>query len=112
VRRFTSSKKMENWWKSVVNMVPSRNSHFEDSMAVANQNIIPEEFNFAFTPQMNLQVKGQYVTKGTLMLIDLITSNNWDRPIYFNNTSPQLIGINTSISDNSTSTVFSSDPKA
>jgi hypothetical protein len=38
-------------------------------------------------------VKGQYLTKGTLMLIDLITTNNWDRPIYFNNTSLSTIGI-------------------
>jgi hypothetical protein len=43
---------------------------------------------------MNLQIKGQYVTKGTLMLIDLIASNNWERPIYFNNTSLASIGIN------------------
>ncbi|MFT7427224.1 MAG: hypothetical protein ACI9O5_003184, partial [Algoriphagus sp.] len=87
--------KMETGGKSVVNMVPSRNLILEvDSMAVANQNIIPEEFTSLFTPQMNLQVKGQYVTKGTLMLIDLITSNNWERPIYFNNTSLATIGIN------------------
>jgi hypothetical protein len=43
---------------------------------------------------MNLQVNGQYVTKGTLMLLDLITTNNWERPIYFNNTSLASIGIN------------------
>jgi MFS family permease len=87
--------KMETGGKSVVNMVPSRNLILEvDSSAVSNQNIIPEEFTDLFVPQMNLQVKGQYVTKGTLMLIDLITSNNWDRPIYFNNTSLATIGIN------------------
>ena len=87
--------KMETGGKSVVNMVPSRNLILEvDSAAVANQNIIPEEFTELFVPQMNLQVKGQYVTKGTLMLIDLITSNNWERPIYFNNTSLATIGIN------------------
>ncbi|WP_075349514.1 glycosyltransferase family 117 protein [Algoriphagus marinus] len=87
--------KMETGGKSVVNMVPSRNLILEvDSAAVADQNIIPEEFTELFVPQMNLQVKGQYVTKGTLMLIDLITSNNWERPIYFNNTSLATIGIN------------------
>ncbi len=86
--------RMQTGGKSVVNMVPSRNLILEvDSAAVANKNIIPEEFAQLFTPQMNLQVKGQYVTKGTLMLIDLITSNNWERPIYFNNTSLATIGI-------------------
>ncbi len=87
--------RMQTGGKSVVNMVPSRNLILDvDSSAVANKNIIPAEFAPLFTPQMNLQVKGQYVTKGTLMLIDLITSNNWERPIYFNNTSLATIGIN------------------
>lgn len=87
--------RMQTGGKSVVNMVPSRNLILEvDSAAVASKNIIPEEFAPLFTPQMNLQVKGQYVTKGTLMLIDLITTNNWERPIYFNNTSLATIGIN------------------
>lgn len=87
--------RMQTGGKSVVNMVPSRNLILEvDSAAVADKNIIPEGFTDLFTPQMNLQVKGQYVTKGTLMLIDLITTNNWERPIYFNNTSLATIGIN------------------
>ncbi len=89
--------KMETGGKSVVNMVPSRNLILEvDSAAVADKNIIPEEFISLFSPQMNLQISGQYVTKGTLMLIDLITSNNWERPIYFNNTSLATIGLNIS----------------
>ena len=87
--------RMQTGGKSVVNMVPSRNLILDvDSSAVASKNIIPAEFASLFTPQMNLQVKGQYVTKGTLMLIDLITTNNWERPIYFNNTSLATIGIN------------------
>ncbi|GAB3220074.1 DUF2723 domain-containing protein [Algoriphagus aestuariicola] len=87
--------KMKTSGKSVVNMVPSRNLILEvDSSFVANEEIVPAQFREFFAPQMNLQIKGQYVTKGTLMLIDLIVSNNWDRPIYFNNTSLSTIGIN------------------
>lgn len=87
--------KMKTGGKSVVNMVPSRNLIMEvDSSFVANEEIVPTQFREFFAPQMNLQIKGQYVTKGTLMLIDLIVSNNWDRPIYFNNTSLSTIGIN------------------
>lgn len=79
----------------MVNMVPSRNLILEvDSSFVTNDEIVPPQFKDLFAPQMNLQVKGQYVTKGTLMLIDLIVSNNWERPIYFNNTSLSSIGIN------------------
>jgi hypothetical protein len=87
--------RMNTGGKSIVNMVPTRNLILEvDSAAVAQKNIIPEEFAPLFAPQMNLQVNGQYVTKGTLMLLDLITTNNWERPIYFNNTSLASIGIN------------------
>jgi MFS family permease len=87
--------RMNTGGKSIVNMVPTRNLILEvDSAAVAQKNIIPEEFAPLFASQMNLQVNGQYVTKGTLMLLDLITTNNWERPIYFNNTSLASIGIN------------------
>lgn len=87
--------KMQTGGKSQLNMVPSRNLIMEvDSAAVFNKDIIPEEFAPLFTPQINLQVKGSYLTKGNLMLVDLIVNNNWERPIYFNNTSLATIGIN------------------
>ena len=87
--------KMKTGGKSVVNMVPSRNLILEvDSSFVADDEIVPTQFKEYFAPQINLQLTGNYVTKGTLMLIDLIVSNNWERPIYFNNTSLSTIGIN------------------
>jgi len=67
-----------------------------DSSFLANDEIVPAKFKGLFAPQMNLQVSGNYVTKGTLMLLDLIVSNNWERPIYFNNTSLSTIGLNIS----------------
>ncbi|HCB44853.1 MAG TPA: DUF2723 domain-containing protein, partial [Algoriphagus sp.] len=87
--------KMKTGGKSQVNMVPSRNLILEvDSAKVFSKDIIPEQFEPLFAPQINLQVKGNYVTKGTMMLIDLIVTNNWERPIYFNNTSLATIGVN------------------
>jgi hypothetical protein len=89
--------KMKTSGKSIVNMVPSRNLILEiDSSFMANDEIVPPQFKDLFVPQMNLQVSGNYVTKGTLMLIDLIASNNWERPIYFNNTSLSTLGLNIS----------------
>jgi hypothetical protein len=55
--------------------------------------ILPENLADYASEQINLRVKGNYMTKGTLMLIDLIASNNWERPIYFNNTSLASIGL-------------------
>jgi hypothetical protein len=86
---------MKTSGKTVINMVPSRNLILEvDSSFLANDEIVPAKFKDLFVPQMNLQVSGNYVTKGTLMLLDLIVSNNWERPIYFNNTSLSTIGLN------------------
>ena len=86
---------MKTSGKTVLNMVPSRNLILEvDSSFLANDEIVPPQFKDLFVPQMNLQVGGNYVTKGTLMLLDLIVSNNWERPIYFNNTSLSTLGLN------------------
>ena len=88
---------MKTSGKTLINMVPSRNLILEvDSSFLANDEIVPAKFKGLFSPQMNLQVSGNYVTKGTLMLLDLIVSNNWERPIYFNNTSLSTIGLNIS----------------
>lgn len=86
---------MKTGGKSIINMVPARNLILDvDSSFVNNDEIVPPQFKSLFTDQMNLQVKGQYLTKGSLMLLDLITTNNWERPIYFNNTSLATIGLN------------------
>lgn len=86
--------KMQTGGKSVVNMVPSRNLILEvDSSFVTNDEIVPPQFKDLFASQINLRVTGNYVTKGTMMLIDLIVNNNWERPIYFNNTSLSTIGL-------------------
>ncbi len=86
--------KMQTGGKSVVNMVPSRNLILEvDSAFVTNDEIVPPQFKDLFASQINLRVTGNYVTKGTMMLIDLIVNNNWERPIYFNNTSLSTIGL-------------------
>lgn len=76
------------------NMVPSRNLILDVNLQnVFNQGLIPDGMETLMTEQINLRVKGNYMTKGNLMLVDLITSNNWERPIYFNNTSLATIGI-------------------
>lgn len=80
--------KLSTSGKTTFNMVPSRNMILDVNLEeVAAKGLIPESLAPYAVEQMNLRVKGNYLTKGNLMLIDLITSNNWERPIYFNNTS-------------------------
>lgn len=80
--------------RSSYNMVPSKNLILDvDLQDVYEKGLIPEGMEHLMTEQMNLRVKGNYLTRGNLMLVDLITSNNWERPIYFNNTSLATIGL-------------------
>ncbi|RZS98670.1 DUF2723 domain-containing protein [Cecembia calidifontis] len=80
--------KLTSGGRSTFNMVPSRNLILDvDIEKVYNQGLIPEGMEDLMVDQMNLRIKGNYLTKGNMMLIDLIATNNWERPIYFNNTS-------------------------
>lgn len=86
--------KLQGSNKITINMVPARNIILDIDIAkVTNQGLIPKGMEALVTDQMNLRVKGEYLTKGNMMLLDLITSNNWERPIYFNNTSLATIGL-------------------
>src|SRR5690554_6633443 len=85
--------KLSSSFSSSINSVPSRNLILEvDQEKVLQSGIIPENMEDLIIPQMNLRVKGNYMTKGTMMLMDLIATNDWERPIYFNNTSVATIG--------------------
>jgi hypothetical protein len=86
--------KLSSGSRMTYNMVPSRNLILDvDIEKVYNQGLIPDGMEGIMVDQMNLRVKGNYLTKGNLMLIDLIVSNNWERPIYFNNTSLATISL-------------------
>ncbi len=86
--------KLTGGGRSTYNMVPARNLILDVNLEnVYNQGLIPEGMESLMTEQINLRIKGNYLTKGNLMLVDLITSNNWERPIYFNNTSLATISL-------------------
>lgn len=85
--------KLSSSFSSSINSVPSRNLILDvDVEKVLSSGAIPTDMEDLVIPQMNLRVKGNYVTKGTMMLMDLIATNDWERPIYFNNTSLATIG--------------------
>lgn len=80
------------------NLVPSRDFFLSiDSTAVMNAGIIPENHKDKMVTRMDFRLKGSVLEKKDLMILDLIATNNWERPIYFNNTSRQ--GINLVLSD-------------
>lgn len=77
--------------------VPARNLTLDvDTEKVSELGIIPGQFEDLAISRLNLRIKGNYITKGSLMLLDLIATNDWKRPIYFNNTSLATIGFDLS----------------
>ncbi|AGA78440.1 glycosyltransferase family 117 protein [Echinicola vietnamensis] len=89
--------KVKSGYTNTIYQVPSRNLILEvDSAEVINKGVVPKGMEDLTVNHMNLRVKGNYLTKGNLMLIDLITTNNWERPIYFNNTSLSTISLDLS----------------
>ncbi|WP_017732002.1 glycosyltransferase family 117 protein [Nafulsella turpanensis] len=58
---------------------------------VLESGIIPESKEDLIVDKMVFQLKGNALYKNDLMILDLIATNDWERPIYFNNTSLQSI---------------------
>jgi len=75
------------------NLVPSKDFFLDiDTTAVLDMGIIPDDKKDLIVNRMNWKLRGSVMEKKDLMILDLIVTNNWERPIYFNNTSKQ--GVN------------------
>ncbi len=80
---------------SYYNTVPSRYLILDvDKEAVLRKGIIPKGLESQVVDRMVIEVKGSGLEKKDLMILDIIVNGNWDRPIYFNNTSKNGININ------------------
>lgn len=77
-----------------LNSVPSKSLFLNiDTTEVIASGLIPEELEDQVTDQMVLTLKNRAIYKNDLMILDLLANNNWERPIYFNNTSLQNVNI-------------------
>jgi hypothetical protein len=79
------------------NIVPSKvitlNINKEEVIA---KGIIPEGMESLVVDQMQLRLKGNSIVKADLLFIDLLTTSNWQRPIYLNNTSLAQLNVDVS----------------
>lgn len=76
------------------NVIPSKVISLEVNRdAVIKLGIIPKGMDSLVVDQMILKLKGNGLEKKDLMILDLIATNNWKRPIYFNNTSLSQLNI-------------------
>ena len=80
---------------SSYNSVPAKNFYLPvDSAKVAGMGIIPDQFAHLLSNRMTWSMKGRGLEKKDLAILDLIVNNNWERPIYFNNTSASSVNFN------------------
>ncbi|MFA9389247.1 MAG: DUF2723 domain-containing protein [Prolixibacteraceae bacterium] len=64
--------------------LPIRNLYMvvDKEAVIANGVVKPEEYD-QIVDTMRIDLKGSYVTKDQLMLLDMLYNNNWKRPIYY-----------------------------
>ena len=77
------------------NVLPSKQIALRvNKDAALRSGIIPKGKDSLVVEQMIFTLKGNGLEKKDLMILDLIATNNWDRPIYFNNTSLNQLNFN------------------
>ena len=70
------------------NTVPSRNMYLKvDTASVLQKGIIPDQFRKYLVNRIDWSIKGRGLEKKDLAILDMMAANNWERPLYFNNTS-------------------------
>ncbi|MBL7843750.1 MAG: DUF2723 domain-containing protein [Cyclobacteriaceae bacterium] len=76
------------------NMVPSKELMLKvDTTYVKSLGIVPTNIQDLMVSEMRLRVKGNSLMKQDLALLDLLLTNNWERPIYVNNTSLEQFNV-------------------
>ena len=71
-----------------MNYIPTRNFKLTlDSAYLVESGVVPAEKAHLVPNELTWSVGGSAVYKNDLMLLDLIATNNWERPIYFANPS-------------------------
>ncbi len=73
---------------SAYNSVPAKSMFLNiDTADVLAKGFIPNNLSPLLVDRMDINLKGNGLEKKDLMILDLIATNNWERPIYLNNTS-------------------------
>jgi hypothetical protein len=54
-----------------------------DSLKAIQTGLVSESIASKIVPQINIDLKKDYILKNELMILDLLSNNDWNRPIYF-----------------------------
>ncbi len=64
--------------------LPSRSFSIPaDSLKMIQKGIVSENDADLLVPEIQFDIKKEYILKNELMVLDMIANGNWDRPIYF-----------------------------
>ena len=89
-----NSKSLVHPMYGTTNMVPSKELVLRvDTARVKSLGIVPQGMENLLVSEMRLRVKGNSLMKQDLALLDLLLTNNWERPIYVNNTSLEQFNV-------------------
>ena len=73
-----------------MNFFPTRKFRLPvDSAKVVSNGTIPTGYESRIVNAIQWDVKGQFILKSELLMLDILANNNWDRPIYFANKMPK-----------------------
>lgn len=77
------------WTDKKVDFIPQNKFYLSANKENVFQNgtIKPNNKN-KFTPEIDFKIPGGYIRKNHLMLLDLLATNDWERPMYFAITVP------------------------
>ncbi len=69
-----------------IDYMPSRDLYLKiDSAAVVNSGTVPVKDAGKIVKEIHWKIRQSYLYRSDIMLLDLIATNNWKRPIYFAN---------------------------
>ncbi|GAB4379420.1 MAG: DUF2723 domain-containing protein [Salibacteraceae bacterium] len=60
-----------------------------DSAKVVSNGTVTPDYAHRIVDAVEWEVKGQIILKSELLMLDILASNNWERPIYYANTMPR-----------------------
>jgi len=71
-----------------LNYIPTKNMKLTiNKEEMIRKGLVPEDMQDKIVSEITWKISQNYLYKNDLMLIDLIASNNWERPVYFTSTA-------------------------
>ncbi|SMO60146.1 Protein of unknown function [Saccharicrinis carchari] len=67
-----------------IDHMPSRSFSIPvDSLKAVQTGVVSEDAAHLIVPQVNIDFNKEYILKNELMILDMLSNNDWNRPIYF-----------------------------